>query len=101
MCWCRLDGKRLYVTNSLFSPWDAQFYPDMEKKGGYILQARSCSYKDAVHKIHPSIRLEAIYCQHPCCAEVASVPHPKVQMLCHDERASVDHCCDGTASEPR
>ncbi|KAK9915575.1 hypothetical protein WJX75_001008 [Coccomyxa subellipsoidea] len=33
-----LDGKRLYVTNSLFSPWDAQFYPDMEKKGGYILQ---------------------------------------------------------------
>lgn len=43
MCRCRLDGKRLYVTNSLFSPWDAQFYPDMEKKGGYILQARSCS----------------------------------------------------------
>ncbi len=27
------------MTNSLFSPWDAQFYPDMEKKGGYILQA--------------------------------------------------------------
>jgi selenium-binding protein 1 len=24
-----LDGKRLYVTNSLFSPWDKQFYPDM------------------------------------------------------------------------
>lgn len=22
-----LDGKRLYVTNSLFSPWDQQFYP--------------------------------------------------------------------------
>ncbi len=36
----RLDGKRLYVTNSLFSPWDAQFYPDMQRKGGYLLQAR-------------------------------------------------------------
>jgi selenium-binding protein 1 len=22
------DGKRVYVTNSLYSPWDAQFYPD-------------------------------------------------------------------------
>lgn len=34
----RLDGKRLYVTNSLFSPWDKQFYPMMEKHGGYLLQ---------------------------------------------------------------
>jgi len=22
------DGRRVYVTNSLYSPWDAQFYPD-------------------------------------------------------------------------
>ncbi len=22
------DGRRLYVTNSLYTPWDAQFYPD-------------------------------------------------------------------------
>jgi selenium-binding protein 1 len=22
------DGRRAYVTNSLYSPWDAQFYPD-------------------------------------------------------------------------
>ena len=22
------DGKRAYITNSLYSPWDAQFYPD-------------------------------------------------------------------------
>ena len=22
------DGKRVYITNSLYSPWDAQFYPD-------------------------------------------------------------------------
>ena len=24
-----MSGKRLYVTTSLFSPWDKQFYPDM------------------------------------------------------------------------
>lgn len=24
-----LDGKRLYVTTSLYSSWDKQFYPDL------------------------------------------------------------------------
>ncbi|KDD73899.1 selenium binding protein SBP56 [Helicosporidium sp. ATCC 50920] len=33
-----LDGKRLYVSNSLFSAWDKQFYPGMLQKGSYILQ---------------------------------------------------------------
>ena len=33
-----LDGKRLYVTNSLFSTWDNQFYPELAKSGGYLLQ---------------------------------------------------------------
>ncbi len=33
-----LDGKRLYVTNSLYSPWDNQFYPEMAKAGSYLLQ---------------------------------------------------------------
>jgi selenium-binding protein 1 len=33
-----LDGKRLYVTNSLFSTWDNQFYPDIAKQGSYMLQ---------------------------------------------------------------
>lgn len=33
-----LDGKRLYVTNSLFSTWDNQFYPDMKEMGGYLVQ---------------------------------------------------------------
>jgi methanethiol oxidase len=33
-----LDGKRLYVSSSLFSPWDKQFYPEMVKKGGTIIQ---------------------------------------------------------------
>ena len=28
-----LDGKRLYVTTSLESAWDRQFYPDMVKYG--------------------------------------------------------------------
>ena len=26
-----LDGKRLYVTTSLFSVWDKQFYPELAK----------------------------------------------------------------------
>jgi selenium-binding protein 1 len=34
-----LDGKRLYVTNSLFSSWDNQFYPDIAKQGSYMLSA--------------------------------------------------------------
>lgn len=33
-----LDGTRLYVTTSLFSAWDAQFYPDLVKRGGQLLQ---------------------------------------------------------------
>ncbi|REJ89277.1 MAG: selenium-binding protein [Planctomycetota bacterium] len=33
-----LDGKRLYVTNSLYSPWDNQFYPDMAERGSWLLQ---------------------------------------------------------------
>jgi selenium-binding protein 1 len=32
-----LDGKRLYATNSLFSAWDKQFYPEMAEKGGHVL----------------------------------------------------------------
>jgi len=33
-----LDGKRLYVTTSLFSPWDRQFYPEMVAKGSVLLK---------------------------------------------------------------
>jgi methanethiol oxidase len=33
-----LDGKRLYVTNSLYSSWDNQFYPAMAKTGSYLMQ---------------------------------------------------------------
>uniref|UniRef100_A0A8D3DSA8 Methanethiol oxidase n=1 Tax=Scophthalmus maximus TaxID=52904 RepID=A0A8D3DSA8_SCOMX len=33
-----LDGRRLYVTTSLFSNWDKQFYPDMIKEGSVMMQ---------------------------------------------------------------
>lgn len=33
-----LDGKRLYVTDSLFSSWDNQFYPDIAQRGSLMLQ---------------------------------------------------------------
>lgn len=33
-----LDGKRLYVTNSLFSAWDRQFYPELIENGSHMLQ---------------------------------------------------------------
>lgn len=32
------DGKRLYVTSSLLSAWDRQFYPDLEKKGSRMVK---------------------------------------------------------------
>lgn len=31
-----LDGRRLYVTNSLFSGWDRQFFPDMHQNGSQL-----------------------------------------------------------------
>ncbi|KFO96658.1 Selenium-binding protein 1, partial [Calypte anna] len=33
-----LDGKRLYVTNSFYSTWDKQFYPNLVKEGSALLQ---------------------------------------------------------------
>jgi selenium-binding protein 1 len=33
-----LDGHRLYVTNSLFSSWDDQFYPNIKKNGSYLIK---------------------------------------------------------------
>jgi selenium-binding protein 1 len=33
-----LDGRRLYVTSSLYSVWDDQFYPDMAKRGSFMRQ---------------------------------------------------------------
>ena len=33
-----LDGKRLYVTNSLYSTWDNVFYPQIAKQGSWMVQ---------------------------------------------------------------
>jgi methanethiol oxidase len=33
-----LDGKRLYVTTSVYSVWDKQFYPELLKSGSFLLQ---------------------------------------------------------------
>jgi len=33
-----LDGRHLYVTNSLYSSWDNRFYPDIAEHGSYLLQ---------------------------------------------------------------
>ncbi|CAK8672548.1 unnamed protein product [Clavelina lepadiformis] len=33
-----LDGKRLYVTTSLYSGWDKQFYPKMLTSGSFLLR---------------------------------------------------------------
>ncbi|KAG5671211.1 hypothetical protein PVAND_001422 [Polypedilum vanderplanki] len=33
-----LDGKRLYVSNSFYSPWDKMLYPDLVKNGSTIVQ---------------------------------------------------------------
>ncbi len=33
-----LDGKRLYVTSSLYSVWDNQFYPEMANQGSWMLK---------------------------------------------------------------
>jgi selenium-binding protein 1 len=33
-----LDGKRLYLTNSLYSTWDNAFFPDLGKQGSWMVQ---------------------------------------------------------------
>lgn len=38
MLCCSLDGQRLYVTNSLLSPWDKQFYPGLVQHGSQLVQ---------------------------------------------------------------
>lgn len=32
-----LDGKRLYVSSCLYSPWDKEVYPKTPKAGGYVI----------------------------------------------------------------
>jgi len=46
-----LDGKRLYVTSSLQSAWDNQFYPQIAKEGSYLLQI-DCDTQDGGMEIN-------------------------------------------------
>ncbi|HEY9632811.1 MAG TPA: selenium-binding family protein [Coleofasciculaceae cyanobacterium] len=52
-----LDGKRLYVTNSLFSSWDNQFYPDLSKNGSYLLQIE-CDTENGGMKINENFYVD-------------------------------------------
>lgn len=48
-----LDGKRLYVTNSLYSAWDDQFYPNLGKNGAYLMQV-DCDTQEGGLKLNDS-----------------------------------------------
>ncbi len=52
-----LDGKRLYVTSSLYSAWDDQFYPDMAKAGSYMLQV-DCNTESGGMKLNTDFMLD-------------------------------------------
>ena len=47
-----LDGKRLYVTTSLFSTWDNQFYPEIRTNGGCMLMV-DCDTENGGMEINP------------------------------------------------
>lgn len=52
-----LDGKCLYVTNSLFSPWDQQFYPELIEKGSHMLQI-DCNTDKGGLEINPNFLVD-------------------------------------------
>jgi selenium-binding protein 1 len=52
-----LDGKRLYVTNSLFSSWDNQFYPAIGKEGSYLLQV-DCDTENGGLKLNDKFHVD-------------------------------------------
>jgi selenium-binding protein 1 len=52
-----LDGKRLYVTNSLLSSWDNQFYPDIGKQGSYLLKI-DCDTENGGMRIDPDFMVD-------------------------------------------
>ncbi len=52
-----LDGKRLYVTNSLYSVWDNQFYPELAKTGSYLLQI-DCDTQNGGLKINENFYVD-------------------------------------------
>lgn len=52
-----LDGRRLYVTNSLLSTWDNQFYPGLGEKGSYMLQI-DCDPVRGGMKVNPGFLVD-------------------------------------------
>ncbi|XP_009083029.1 PREDICTED: selenium-binding protein 1 [Acanthisitta chloris] len=52
-----LDGKRLYVTSSLYSGWDKQFYPDLLKEGSVMLQIDVDTQKGGL-KVNPNFLVD-------------------------------------------
>jgi selenium-binding protein 1 len=52
-----LDGRRLYVTSSLYSPWDNQFYPQMAKSGSFLLQL-DCDTKKGGLKLNERFHVD-------------------------------------------
>ncbi len=52
-----LDGKRLYVTTSLFSSWDNQFYPEMKEKGAQMFLI-DCDAENGGMSINPDFMVD-------------------------------------------
>ena len=52
-----LDGKRLYVTTSLFSTWDNQFYPGMKGGGSSMFQI-DCDVEKGGMTINPNFHVD-------------------------------------------
>lgn len=52
-----LDGKRLYVTTSLFSTWDNQFYPGMKDKGAQMFMV-DCDTEKGGMSINPDFLVD-------------------------------------------
>ncbi|XP_043432231.1 methanethiol oxidase isoform X1 [Prionailurus bengalensis] len=52
-----LDGKRLYVTTSLYSAWDKQFYPDLIREGSVMLQIDVDTVKGGL-KLNPNFLVD-------------------------------------------
>jgi len=52
-----LDGKRLYVTTSLFTPWDKQFYPQLQRAGACLVQIDVDEEKGGM-KINPDFLVD-------------------------------------------
>ncbi len=52
-----LDGKRLYVTTSLFSTWDNQFYPSMKNAGGVMVRI-DCDIENGGMSINPDFLVD-------------------------------------------